>query len=58
MIASRREWILRGEFPADGKPRAIAVAFRAIAPELTALSDAERGLLVDWLDRAIDGEAR
>ncbi|QPZ38050.1 TetR/AcrR family transcriptional regulator [Paramicrobacterium chengjingii] len=45
------------ERPRDSR-HATAVAFRAIAPELTALSDAERGLLVDWLDRAIDGEAR
>lgn len=33
---------------------ATVIAFRAIAPQLDALSDAERGLLVQWLDRAID----
>src|ERR1700712_4301431 len=31
-----------------------AVAFRAIAPQLEVLSEAERRLLVEWLDRAID----
>jgi len=31
-----------------------AVAFRAIAPGLDMLSDAERHLLAEWLDRAID----
>jgi AcrR family transcriptional regulator len=30
-----------------------AVAFRAIAPELDALSSAERQVLLEWLDRAI-----
>ncbi len=35
-------------------PMAAAVAFRAIAPRLDMLSDAERRLLADWLDRAID----
>lgn len=33
---------------------ATAVAFRALAPRLDMLSDAERQLLADWLDRAID----
>lgn len=33
---------------------AAAVAFRAVAPQLEMLSDAERQLLVQWLDRAID----
>jgi len=32
---------------------ATAVAFRAIAPHLDMLSDAERQLLAEWLDRAI-----
>ncbi|NAZ75977.1 TetR family transcriptional regulator [Kineococcus sp. T13] len=31
---------------------ATVVAFRAMAPELPGLNAAERGLLVDWLDRA------
>lgn len=31
------------------------VAFRAIAPELDTLSTAERQVLLEWLDRAIDG---
>lgn len=32
---------------------AATVAFRAVAPDLDALTDAERQLLVEWLDRAI-----
>ena len=36
--------------PPDG-PRATAVALRALAPRLAALSDGERHLLVEWLDR-------
>ena len=32
---------------------ATAVAFRAVAPRLDMLSDAERLLLTEWLDRAI-----
>ena len=30
---------------------AAAVTFRALVPDLAALSDAERGLLSEWLDR-------
>ena len=30
-----------------------AVALRAVAHELKALSDAERQLVIEWLDRAI-----
>jgi AcrR family transcriptional regulator len=37
----------------EGGPMATAVTFRAIAPELTMLSDAERKLLDDWLARVI-----
>ena len=37
----------------DGGSMATAVAFRAIAPQLGMLSDAERLLLTEWLDRAI-----
>lgn len=36
--------------PADG-PNAAAVALRAVVPELPMLSDAERALLSEWLDR-------
>jgi hypothetical protein len=32
---------------------AATVAFRAIVPEVTALSSTERQLLTEWLDRAI-----
>jgi AcrR family transcriptional regulator len=39
---------------ADGGPMAATVAFRAIAPGLDMLSDSERRLLIDWLDRTID----
>lgn len=37
----------------DGGPMATTVTFRAIAPELAMLSNAERQLLDDWLARAI-----
>jgi AcrR family transcriptional regulator len=40
------------ELPESG-PMATAVTFRAIAPELTMLSDAERKLLDDWLARVV-----
>lgn len=39
---------------ADDRPRAATVAFRTLAPDLPGLSDAERRLLVEWLDRTID----
>ncbi|MCU4186545.1 TetR/AcrR family transcriptional regulator [Acidiferrimicrobium sp. IK] len=39
--------------PPDGT-LATAVAFRAITPELTVLSAAERQLLDDWLDRVVN----
>jgi AcrR family transcriptional regulator len=38
----------------EGGPMATAVTFRAIAPELTMLSDAERTLLDDWLARVVN----
>lgn len=38
---------------ADGGAKASAVAFRAITPQLDALSEAERQLLADWLERVI-----
>jgi AcrR family transcriptional regulator len=37
----------------EGAPKAAAVTFRAIAPEFTMLSNAERKLLDDWLARVI-----
>ena len=37
---------------AEQATAATVVAFRAMAPQLPGLSDAERGLLVDWLHRA------
>ena len=39
---------------ADDGPTAAAVAFRTLAPRLDALTEAERALLVEWLDRVID----
>ncbi len=39
---------------AESGPMATAVALRAIAPHLDMLSDAERQLLAEWLDRAVD----
>ncbi len=39
---------------AEGGSMATTVAFRAIAPRLDMLSEAERQLLSEWLDRAID----
>ena len=42
---------------ADDGPTAAAVAFRTLAPGLEALTAAERELLVEWLDRVIDGAA-
>jgi AcrR family transcriptional regulator len=37
----------------ENGPLASAVALRAVAPELDMLSDAERQVLIEWLDRAI-----
>lgn len=37
---------------------ASAIALRAIAPELDALTESERRLLADWLDRVIDAADR
>ena len=43
--------------PADEQDAvtAPAVALRALAPQLGVLSDSERGLLVEWLDRVVGG---
>lgn len=38
----------------DDGPAATAVAFRAVVPRLDMLSDAERRLMAEWLDRAIE----
>ena len=38
----------------EGEHVSAAVVLRAIAPSLDMLSDAERKLLAEWLDRAID----
>jgi len=39
--------------PAADDTTAAAVAFRTVAPGLPHLTDAERALLVEWLDRAV-----
>jgi AcrR family transcriptional regulator len=39
---------------AEVGPMAATVAFRAVAPELNMLSDAEHRLLAEWLNRAVD----
>lgn len=39
----------------DDGPMATAVALRAIAPELTQITEAEQRLLCEWLDREIGG---
>ncbi len=44
--------------PPGNGPMAAAVAFRAVAPSLDVLSDAERQLLTEWLDRVVDELAR
>jgi AcrR family transcriptional regulator len=41
------------EHPSSG-PAAATVAFRAIAPQLDMLSEAERQLLAEWLDRTLN----
>lgn len=40
---------------ADDGTTAAAVAFRTVVPKLAALTDTERALLSDWLDRSIGG---
>jgi AcrR family transcriptional regulator len=39
---------------AEDSTTAAAVAFRTVVPKLAMLTDAERGLLCQWLDRATD----
>jgi len=39
----------------DDGPMATAVAFRAIAPQLTLITEAEQRLLCEWLDRELGG---
>jgi hypothetical protein len=40
---------------AEDSTTAAAVAFRTVVPKLPMLTDAERALLSEWLDRATDG---
>ncbi|MFC4120420.1 TetR/AcrR family transcriptional regulator [Nonomuraea zeae] len=41
--------------PGDDGTTAAAVAFRTVVPKLPALTDAERGLMSEWLERATGG---
>lgn len=43
--------------PAEDGTTAAAVAFRTVVPRLPALTDIERALMVEWLDRAIGHRA-
>jgi len=48
--------VLRGApAVADTGPRALAIAFATVVPDLPGLSDAERALMAEWLDRAVRG---
>lgn len=48
-----RQILIQSAERADDTTMAAAVALRAIAPQLDILSDAERRLLTEWLDRVI-----
>ncbi len=50
-----REILADAPRPQGGGPAAAAIALRASTAALEALSEAERQLLNEWLDRAIDG---
>lgn len=52
--AALRQILIDAPKSAENGPRASAITLRAIAPRLDVLSDAERQLLAEWLDRAID----
>lgn len=49
-----RQIVADSEAPRDDEALGSAVALRAVAPELDMLSDSERALLYEWLDRVID----
>ena len=51
--AALRQILTDAPLPAEDRPTAAAVAFRAVAPQLDVLSDAERRLLTEWLDRVV-----
>ncbi|MQA33553.1 TetR/AcrR family transcriptional regulator [Modestobacter roseus] len=56
MWAALAAAVLTDEPPAAaGDTTAAAVAFRTVAPDLPGLTPAERALLSEWLDRAIEG---
>jgi hypothetical protein len=38
--------------------RTVAVTFRAVLPELPALTDAERALMAEWLTRSVSHRVR
>jgi len=50
-----RQILTDASAPPDNDATATAVAFRTLVPRLSALSDAERKLLAEWLDRTIEG---
>jgi AcrR family transcriptional regulator len=52
--AALRQILTDPPHPPPEGPAAVVVAFRALAPQLDVLSDAERHLLTDWLDRVIN----
>lgn len=51
--AVMRQILSDGPARRDGAVSAIAVAFRAVAPRLPGLSESEKTLLAEWLDRSI-----
>lgn len=48
-----RQILTDGPEPPENGPAATAVTFRAVLPQLDALTTAERALMAEWLDRAI-----
>ena len=53
-----QQLLIDGPEAPDGAPVATAVAFRAVAPVLDVLSDGERRLLTEWLDRVVGALSR
>ena len=51
--AASRSVLTDGAAATDGGATAITVFLRTVLPELPALTDAERALMAEWLDRAI-----
>ncbi len=53
--AALRQILTDAPEPFESGPLATTVAFRALAPQLDMLSDGEKRLLSEWLDRAVSG---